>query len=94
MAYRGDVIGCTVRFDLAKNGKVPVVFSLNGRQITDEEIVMEYTPNEKSLFPYIAMGHPGIRVLAKVSVFTFFKLNTTRIVTQIYQLSEFNRRHL
>ena len=66
------MIGCTVKFDLAENGKVPVVFSLNGRQITNEEIVMEYTPNEKSLFPYIAMGHAGIRVLAKVGVFNFF----------------------
>ncbi|XP_078372507.1 uncharacterized protein LOC144656151 isoform X5 [Oculina patagonica] len=66
MAYRGDVIGCTVKFELAANGKIPVVFSLNGRQITQDEILMEYTPNEKSLFPYIAMGHVGIRVLAKM----------------------------
>ncbi|XP_078372504.1 uncharacterized protein LOC144656151 isoform X2 [Oculina patagonica] len=66
MAYRGDVIGCTVKFELASNGKIPVVFSLNGRQITQDEILMEYTPNEKSLFPYIAMGHVGIRVLAKM----------------------------
>ena len=79
MAYRGDVIGCTVKFDLAENGKVPVVFSLNGRQITEEEIVMEYTPNEKSLFPYIAMGHAGIRVLAKVSVLFSFCLQILHI---------------
>ena len=68
MAHRGDLIGCTVRFDLAKDGKVPVVFSLNGRQITRNEISMDYTHNEKFLYPYIGMGHQGLRVLAKVSI--------------------------
>ena len=68
MAYRGDLIGCTVKFDSAKDGKVPIVFSLNGRQIVQDEITMEYVPNEKSLYPYIGIGHAGMRVLAKVSV--------------------------
>ena len=70
MAYRGDLIGCTVKFDLAKDGKVPIVFYLNGRPITEHEneILMEYTHNGK-LYPYIGMGHTGLRVLAKVSVF-------------------------
>ena len=68
MAHRGDLIGCTVRFDLAKDGKVPVVFSLNGRQITRNEISMDYTQNEKFLYPYIGMGYQGLRVLAKVSI--------------------------
>ena len=72
MAYRGDLIGCTVKFELAKDGKVPIVFYLNGRQITEDEneILMEYTHNGK-LYPYIGMGHTGLRVLAKVSLFTF-----------------------
>ena len=68
MARAGDLIGCTVRFDLAEDGKVPVVFSLNGRQITQNEIFMDYTHNEKCLYPYIGMGYPGLRVLAKVSI--------------------------
>ena len=67
MAYRGDLIGCTVKFDLAKDGKVPIVFSLNGRRITQDETSMEYSQNEKFLYPYIGMGRAGIRVLAKVS---------------------------
>lgn len=71
MAHRGDLIGCTVRFDLAKDGKVPVVFSLNGRQMTQNEISMDYTHNEKFLYPYIGMGYPGLRVLAKVSILSY-----------------------
>ena len=68
MAYRGDLIGCTVKFDLAKDGKVPIVFSLNGKQITQDEILMEYSQNEKFLYPYIGMGDAAIRVLSKVSI--------------------------
>ena len=71
MAYRGDLISCTVEFELAKDGKVPIVFYLNGRQITEDKILMEYTQNGK-LYPYIGMGHTGLRVLAKVSLFTSF----------------------
>ena len=50
---------------------IPILFYLNGRQITEDEILMEYTHNGK-LYPYVGMGHTGLRVLAKVSV--FFKL--------------------
>ncbi|CAH3032231.1 unnamed protein product, partial [Porites lobata] len=67
MAYRGDLISCTVNFELARDGKVPIVFSLNGRQITQNKIFMDYTQNEESLYPYVGMGQTGIRVLAKVS---------------------------
>ena len=72
MAYRGDLIGCTVKFELAKDGKVPIVFYLNGRQITEHEneTLMEYSHNGK-LYPYIGMGHTGLRVLAKVNEFIF-----------------------
>ena len=66
MVYRGDLIGCAVNFDMAKDGKVPIVFSLNGRQITQNEIQIDYIPNKKSLYPYIGIGHEGIRVLAMV----------------------------
>jgi len=66
MAYRGDLIGCTIRFERETNGKVPVVFTLNGRRITEDEIWIDYTSGGKLMYPYIAMGHQGIRVLAKV----------------------------
>jgi len=82
MAYRGDLIGCTVKFELAKDGKVPIVFYLNGRQITEHEneILMEYTHNGK-LYPYIGMGHTGLRVLAKVSIFIFIFISSFCKVT-------------
>ena len=70
MAYRGDLVSCTVKFDLAKKGKVPIVFYLNGRQINQNNISMKYTGREK-LYPYIGMGHKGIRVLAKVRICCF-----------------------
>ena len=66
MAYRGDLIGCTIKFERITNGKVPVVFTLNGRRITEDEIWIDYTPGGKLIYPYIGMGHHGIRVLAKV----------------------------
>ena len=66
MAYRGDLIGCTIRFERITNGKVPVVFTLNGRRITEDDIWMDYAPGGKLMYPYIGMGHHGIRVLAKV----------------------------
>ena len=68
MAYRGDLIGCTIKFESEEDGKVPVVFTLNGRRITapEDEIWMDYTPGGKLMYPFIGMGHHGIRVLAKV----------------------------
>ena len=68
MAYRGDLIGCTIRFERETNGKVPVVFTLNGRRITKDEIWIDYTSGGKLMYPYIAMGHQEIRVLAKVCI--------------------------
>ena len=66
MAYRGDLIGCTIKFESEEDGKVPVVFTLNGRRITEDEIWIENTPGGKLIYPYIGMAHHGIRVLAKV----------------------------
>ena len=66
MAYRGDLIGCTIKFERETNGKVPVVFTLNGRRITEDQIWIDYTPGGKLMYPYIGMGRQGIRVLAKV----------------------------
>ena len=66
MAYRGDLIGWTVNFDIPD--KVSVVFTLNGKQITQEEIFID-NPDQKPLYPYIGMSHKGISVLAKVRMF-------------------------
>lgn len=83
MAYRGDLISCTVNFELARDGKVPIVFSLNGRQITQ---------NEESLYPYVGMGQTGIRVLAKVS--TRFGIKEVAViyyvVTSIFIINDNN----
>ena len=71
MAYRGDLVSCEVDFDGAKQGRVPVVFSLNGREVARASI--QYTAGQTSLFPYVAMGYEGIRVLANVrNLFTSF----------------------
>ena len=92
MAYRGDLISCTVKFELARAGKVPIVFSLNGRQITQNEIFMDYTQNEEFLYPFIGMGHTGIRVLAKVS--THFGIKEAAVmyytVTSIFIIKDNN----
>ena len=64
MAYRGDVIGCTVKFESEVDWAVPMVFTLNGRPIS--HIYIDYTPGGKVRYPYIGMGHHGTRVLAKV----------------------------
>lgn len=64
MAYRGDSIVCSVEYGKLKDGKVPVIFTLNGALIY--EFMMEYEMGKKELYPFIGMGHKGIRVLAKV----------------------------
>ena len=69
MAYRGDLIGCSIKFERIWSGKVPVVFTLNGKRITEDEIWIDYTPGGKLPYPYIGMAHEGMRVLAKVSVY-------------------------
>lgn len=63
---RGDLIGCILKFQLESNGKVPVVFCLNGRQVTEEEVLLDYNKTTKQLYPYIGMGQHGVQVLAKV----------------------------
>ncbi len=64
MAYRGDVMACEVQFDEAKNGTIPIVFFKNSQVV--ERAYMKYTAGQTELFPFVAMGYNGIRVLAKV----------------------------
>ena len=73
IAYRGDVIGCTVKFgdEQDADGKFQIVFTLNGKPITQEMIVTEHSPvysSSMKLYPYICMGYTGMTVLAKVSI--------------------------
>ena len=73
VACRGDVIGCTVKFenDREENGKVEISFTLNGKRITQDKIEMEYSlmySPSREMYPYICMGHSGMSVLAKVSI--------------------------
>ncbi|XP_020618999.1 short transient receptor potential channel 4-like isoform X2 [Orbicella faveolata] len=76
MAFRGDLIRCTVVFKHAKKisntkVRVPVVFTLNDKRITPEgqggELFTYYNPNGQGLFPYIGMMDKGCSVLAKMS---------------------------
>ena len=64
MAFQGDSIICAIEYGKLANGKVPVVFSLNGEMIY--EASMRYEKGKKELYPFVGMGHAGIRVLAKV----------------------------
>lgn len=68
MVNRGDLIGCRVKFDMESNGKVPVVFFLNGAQVTDEELLIEYEKTTKDIYPYVGMGQHGVQLLAKVRI--------------------------
>jgi len=63
-ARQGDLIACVVEFGKIEHGHVPVVFTLNGEVIC--EVNMKYDKGKSELYPFIGMGHQGIRVLAKV----------------------------
>ena len=63
MAYRGDLIACEVDFSGVPEGKVSVLFSLNGRKVARSSV--EYTEGNK-LFPFVSLGFEGTTVLTKV----------------------------
>lgn len=67
---RGDLISCTVKFEMESNGKVPVVFCLNGHQVIGEELLIEHDNTTKRLYPYVGMGQHGVQVLTKVRIST------------------------
>lgn len=64
MAHRGDLIACEVDFDNQGNSSIPILFSLNGKEVA--HTLMEYTAGQTKLYPFISLGYEGIRVLAKV----------------------------
>ena len=63
MAYRGDLIACEVDFKEVPDGKISVLFSLNGEEVGRSS--MEYN-SKQTLYPIVSMGSTGIKVLAKV----------------------------
>ncbi|PFX11542.1 hypothetical protein AWC38_SpisGene24681 [Stylophora pistillata] len=63
MAYRGDLIACEVDFKRVQNGKIPVLFFLNGREVARSSL--KYTSGQK-LIPFVSLGFKGITVLAKM----------------------------
>lgn len=70
MAFPGDLIACIVDYGNFKNGRVPVVFTLNGEMIYEASVT--YGKENCELYPIIRMSHgaEGMRVLAKVREFT------------------------
>ena len=62
------MIGCSIKFETEQNGKVPVVFSLNGKRMTEEEMWIEYNQTDKQVYPYVGMGEDDVQVLAKVRI--------------------------
>ena len=64
MAHRGDLIACEVDFDNQRNSSVPILFSLNGKEVARP--LMRYTAEKTKLYPFISLGYEGIRVLVKV----------------------------
>ncbi|CAH3162463.1 unnamed protein product [Pocillopora meandrina] len=63
MAYRGDLIACEVDFSGVLEGKVSVLFSLNGREVVRSSV--GYAEGNK-LFPFVSLGSEGITVLTKM----------------------------
>lgn len=80
MAYRGDLIACEVDFDSQTNSFIPILFSLNGKEVARTR--MKYTAGQTKLYPFISLGHEGIRVLAKVcqSCMIFFSDETCFVI--------------
>lgn len=62
--YRGDLIGCTAGFDEEQEGKIPIIFSLNGEVVA--RVSLKLGSEKPDIFPFVGMRHKGIRVLAKV----------------------------
>ena len=83
MADRGDLIGCTVMFEMAEKGKVPITFTLNGRRITQTSISIEFDHDDLLLFPFVSMGHEGVRVTAKVITAPFNNMRTVNFTSQL-----------
>ena len=66
MADRGDLIGCTVMFQMAEKGIVPITFTINGRPITNVPFCIAFDQEDLKLFPFVSMGHEGVVVAARV----------------------------
>ena len=70
MAYRGNVVGCKAKFGEIQNGTLPIVFTLNGKEVCTTS--MSYDPNEKdisSVYPYIGIWDEDVSVVFKVRLY-------------------------
>ena len=65
MAHRGDLIACEVDFDGVNDDNIPVVFSLNGKEVARASV--KCTTGQRILFPIVSLGCEDITVLTKVS---------------------------
>ena len=63
MADRGDLIGCTVMFQMAEKS---ITFTINGRPITSVLFCIAFDQEDLKLFPFVSMGHEGVVVAARV----------------------------
>ncbi|XP_022805037.1 short transient receptor potential channel 4-like isoform X2 [Stylophora pistillata] len=63
MAHRGDLIACEVDFEGVHDGRIPVLFFLNGKEVARSSL--KYTSGQK-LIPSVALAAKGITVLAKM----------------------------
>ena len=63
MADRGDLIGCTVMFQMAEKS---ITFTINGRPITNVLFCIAFDQEDLKLFPFVSMGHEGVVVAARV----------------------------
>ena len=82
MAYRGDLIGCEIKFSERDQNAVPVIFTLNSRELVAKgEMKIQTTEKNKDIYPFIGLGHTGIQVLAKVK-HTFLPVKT--VISHFY----------
>ncbi|XP_058950960.2 uncharacterized protein [Pocillopora verrucosa] len=87
MAYRGDLIACEVDFKEVPDGKISVLFSLNGEEVGRSS--MKYTSGQ-TLYPIVSMGFPGIKVLAKMCYRDRFSRVTTEDIQKEIKILQDN----
>ena len=65
MADRGDLIGCTVMFQKAEKGIVPITFTMDDRSPMCF-FFSAFDQEDLKLFPFVSMDHEGAVVAARV----------------------------
>ncbi|RMX45056.1 hypothetical protein pdam_00011500 [Pocillopora damicornis] len=91
VAYRGDLIACEVDFVEVPDGKISVLFSLNGEEVGRSSV--EYN-SKQTLYPIVSMGSPGIKVLAKMCYRDRFNRVTTEDIQKEIKILQDNFQDL